>query len=111
MRRLVLITFFAIVAIPAAALSQDMSADPADGEVFGQRTWQIFLKNGEKIEFLGDWNTSGAILRSHFNSYLNNGTVPTNPMYSFKLQNGSNTTSAHLHIDIREVIAIVQIFK
>lgn len=84
----------------------------SDG-VSKQRSWRIFLKSGQMIEFQAIWNgtDAGSKFTEDYKKYLKDGTKPTRPiMYNFKQSDSSGNTAAHVLVDWDRVEAVVQVF-
>ncbi|MBU4529709.1 MAG: hypothetical protein KUA43_08525 [Hoeflea sp.] len=99
-------------------MTEDAIEDPLADSVGsdGVRTWQIFLRNGDKIEFRAAWNTnqqfSPGVFVSHVATCHRTGGRPDigiNVVYTFPKTNNSDVGAIRLAIDVIEVAAVVQI--
>ena len=84
----------------------------------GVRTYQIILRSGAKIEFRAAWNTQNPNLPypptfiAHWEKFKSSGQLADAPSgYRFPISNDSQDDAAILNIDLREIVAIVQIIQ
>lgn len=109
----------ALMAAPALAqddgdTGQEGAAQAADTSKV-TRTWEIYLKSGQRIAFTGQMNWGGAAkgpgqFLSDYQAYVAGGSLPPISRYSFPAKAGSTDPAADIVIDLREVIAVVQKF-
>ena len=104
----VLMLGLALVAAPAPA------QDETDTSTI-TRTWEIYLKSGQRIAFTGQLNWGGTAkgpsqFLSDYQAYVAGGSLPPISRYSFPSKAGTADASADIVIDLREVIAVVQKF-
>jgi hypothetical protein len=101
-----------LLATPAVA--QDTGDAVTDtGSV--SRTWEIYLKSGQRIAFVGQLSWSGAAkgpsqFLADYQAFVAGGATPPISRYSFPSGGDASLPAADMVIDLREVSAVVQKF-
>jgi len=99
----------AIAASPIGAQQAEPTPDQGDRV----RTWQIYLKSGDVIEFDGQFNWDGANkgpaqFLAEYQAYVTGQAIP--PILRYAFPSPDSERAADIVIDLREIAAIVQKF-
>lgn len=99
------------IAIASSLLLTPSFAD--EEENTSARSWKIFLKSGQMIEFQAIWNgtDAGSKFTADYAAFLKDGTKPSLPiMYNFRMKTANGKQAARVQIDWDRVEAVVQVF-